>query len=139
MNTMNINSLIIESSECYSLGSFIDSKTQICDSLYKLIQDEPMEYLVRLGINGLQRVLRNRSFTTSVKIEQSIEEYKENNNPVLLFAKEIDESMILNEPTKNVYMKYHEFCMANGCTPVSNIEFSKQINKIFDYGQIIGI
>ena len=99
---------------------------------YKLIQDEPMEYLVRLGINGLQRVLRNRSFTTSVKIEQSIEEYKENNNPVLLFAKEIDENMILNEPTKNVYMKYHEFCMANGCTPVSNIEFSKQINKIFD-------
>ena len=76
--------------------------------------------------------MRNRSFTTSVKIEQSIEEYKENNNPVLLLAKEIDENTILNEPTKNVYMKYHEFCMANGCTPVSNIEFSKQINKIFD-------
>ena len=99
---------------------------------YKLIQDEPMEYLVNLGIKGLQRVLRNRTFTTSVKIEQSIEEYKENNNPVLLFAKEIDESCIVNEPTKSVYMKYHEFCVGNGCTPVSNIEFSKQINKIFN-------
>ena len=40
MNTMNINSLIIESSECYSSVSLIDSKTRICDSLYNLIQDE---------------------------------------------------------------------------------------------------
>ena len=35
---MNINSLIIESSECYSSVSLIDSKTRICDSLYKLMR-----------------------------------------------------------------------------------------------------
>lgn len=99
---------------------------------YKLIEDEPMQYMVNLGVAGLKRVLEKRAFTTSPKIERSIEEYNENNNPVLLFFKEIDDTQIYNEPTKKVYMKYSEFCLANGYTPISNIEFSKQVNKVFD-------
>lgn len=99
---------------------------------YKLIQEEPMQYLVNLAIAGLQRVLRNRAFTSSEKIQQSLKEYEETNNPVLSFFNEVDERNILNEPTKSVYMKYHEFCLSNGYTPISNIEFSKQVNKHFD-------
>ena len=99
---------------------------------YKLVQDEPMEYLVMLGVNGLKRVLANQSFTESEKIKKSLQEYEENNNPVLLFFKEIDETQVYNEPTKNVYMKYHEFCIANGCAPISNIEFSKRVIKHYD-------
>lgn len=99
---------------------------------YKLVQDEPMEYLTAIGIKGLQRVLMNQSFTQSEKIEKSLEEYEENNDPVLLFFKELDESNVYNEPTKSVYMKYQEFCLANGCSPISNIEFSKRVNKQFN-------
>jgi putative DNA primase/helicase len=99
---------------------------------YKLIQEDSMEYLVLLGIEGLKRVLHNQAFTKSQKVTQSIEEYEEINNPILLFFKEIDIDEIVNEPTKEVYQKYNEFCLANSFNPMSNIEFSKQIKRRFD-------
>lgn len=98
---------------------------------YKLIQEEPMQYLINVGIQGLKRVLKNRKFTSSAKVEKALQEYAENNNPILLFFKE--EPKIENEPTKNVYKKYNEFCIANSFNPMSNIEFSKQVKKRFDY------
>ena len=98
---------------------------------YKLIQDEPMEYLIQLGIEGLKRVLKNQKFTMSNKVEKSIKEYEENNNPILLFFNE--DIRIENEPTNKVYMQYTEFCAANSFTPMSNIEFSKQVKKHFDF------
>lgn len=98
---------------------------------YKLIQEEPMEYLINIGIAGLKRVLTNRKFTTSQKVEHAIEEYEENNNPILLFFKE--DVKIENEPTRVVYQQYCEFCLANSFTPMSNIEFSKQVKKHLHY------
>lgn len=98
---------------------------------YKLIQDEPMQYLIQLGIVGLKRVLKNQRFTISTKVEKSIKEYEENNNPILLFFNE--DIKIENEPTRSVYMKYVEFCTANSFTPMSNIEFSKQVRKHFNF------
>lgn len=99
---------------------------------YKLLNDEAMEYLVQIGIKGLGRILTNRAFTRSEKIEKSIKEYEESNNPALLFFNEITEDGIINEPSKDVYKKYQEFCFANGFNPISNIEFSRQTNKYFD-------
>ena len=98
---------------------------------YKLIQEEPMQYLMNLGIEGLKRVLKNRKFTTSPKVEHAIEEYEENNNPILLFFKE--DIKIENEPTNLVYKQYSEFCLANSFSPLSNIEFSKQVKKHLDF------
>ena len=95
----------------------------------KLTTDEAMEYIIQLGIVGLKRILRNRAFTKSEKVERSLEEYEQNNNPILLFFAEIDETIIENEPTRKVYMKYTEFCIENSFTPMSNIEFSKQVKK----------
>lgn len=98
---------------------------------YKLREPESMEYLIQLGIAGLKRVLKNRKFTTSAKVQKELQEYEENNNPILLFFKE--EPKIENEPTKAVYAKYAEFCNANSFNPMSNIEFSKQVKKKFDF------
>lgn len=99
---------------------------------YKLITDEAMEYLAQLGIEGLKRILTNRAFSESDKIKKSIKEYEETNNPTLLFFNEVTEDGIINEPTKDVYRKYHDFCLANGFNPISNIEFSRQTNKHFN-------
>ena len=97
---------------------------------YKLIQDEPMQYLINIGIQGLKRILHNRRFTTSTKVQTALEEYEENNNPILLFFKE--DVKIEDEVTAVVYQSYKEFCLANSFTPISNIEFSKQVKKHFD-------
>lgn len=99
---------------------------------YKLIQKESLQYLIKLGVEGLKRIMENQSFTMSKKVEKTIEEYNESNNPILLFFKEIEIDDILNEPTKDVYKKYTEFCLSNTFTPMSNIEFSKQVKKQFD-------
>lgn len=99
---------------------------------YKLLNDEAMEYLAVIGVEGLKRILANRAFTKSEKIERSIKEYEESNNPILLFFNEITEDGIINEPSKDVFKKYQEFCLANGFNPISNIEFSRQTNKYFD-------
>lgn len=98
---------------------------------YKLRKDESMQYLIRIGLEGLKRVLANNGFTVSEKVQRELEEYEENNNPILLFFKE--DPKIENEPTSQVYRQYTEFCLANSFTPMSNIEFSKQIKKRFDF------
>ena len=97
---------------------------------YKLRTSESMEYLIQLGIQGLKRVLKNQKFTKSEKAQKELEEYEVNNNPVLLFFEE--NPKIENEPTKNVYKKYSEFCLANSFQAMSNIEFSKIVKKRYD-------
>lgn len=99
---------------------------------YKLRQPENMEYLIQLGIKGLKRVLINQGFTESIRVQKELQEYEENNNPVLIFFKECDEDSIVNNPTNGIYKKYTEFCIANSFQPMSNIEFSKQVKKHFD-------
>lgn len=99
---------------------------------YKLRQPECMEYLINLGIIGLKRVLENYSFTTSKRVQKELEEYEVNNNPILMFFKEIGIDGVNNEITRDVYTKYQEFCITNSFQPMSNIEFSKQVKKHFD-------
>lgn len=96
--------------------------------------DEVMEYLINLGIAGLKRVLLNRKFTSSTKVQKAMDEYEENNNPIIGFFRECEdeEFQIENEPTNVVYKRYQEYCLANSLQPMSNIEFSKQVNRILN-------
>lgn len=101
---------------------------------YLLKTDEVMEYLINLGIAGLKRVLTNRAFSTSAKVKKAMDEYEENNNPIIGFFRECEdeEFQIENEPTNVVYKRYQEYCLANSLQPMSNIEFSKQVNRILN-------
>ena len=96
--------------------------------------DEVMEYLINLGIAGLKRVLLNRKFTGSTKVQKAMDEYEENNNPIIRFFRECEdeEFQIENEPTNVVYKRYQEYFLANSLQPMSNIEFSKQVNRILN-------
>lgn len=96
---------------------------------YKLIQQESIEYLIRAGVEGLKRVIINNEFTQSVKVQDQLDEYEEENNPIIAFIADTGVDMIENEPTADVYKRYQVFCADNAMTPMSNIVFSKQINK----------
>lgn len=98
---------------------------------YKLITPEVMEYLILLGIEGLKRILNNQQFTVSQKVKNALKDYEETNNPILLFFKE--DPKIENETTSNVYQNYYSFCMRNNFSPLSNIEFSRQVKKRFGF------
>ena len=99
---------------------------------YKLRTEECMEYLIKLGLEGLKRVLKNQLFTTSDRVEKELKEYEESNNPILGFIKEITIEEVENEPTKDVYKRYQVYCSENNLQALSNIEFSKQVKAKFE-------
>ena len=99
---------------------------------YKLVEREPVQYMIRLGVQGLRRILEdNRGFTKSSLVQQQLDEYNEANNPILGFIRDADvEADIINCPTRDVYRRYTVFCNENGFTPVGNRVFVRQINLV---------
>lgn len=95
----------------------------------ELCEQEPMEYLIVLGLAALKRVLHRAEFTTSSRVQGQLDQYEENNNPIIGFIREVGMDGIENETTKAIYRKYKEYCIANNFQALSNIEFSRQITK----------
>ena len=99
---------------------------------YQLRSAECMEYLVKIGIEGLKRVLNSQGFTTSESTDQELADYAETLNPITMFFEEMGDSM-LHESTKKCYRRYNEFCIENAMKPISHIEFSKQVKAYYGY------
>ena len=95
----------------------------------ELCEQGSMEYLALLGLQGLKRVLGNAQFTTSSRVQGQLDEYEENNNPIIGFINEVGLDGIENEATDSVYRRYKEYCIANNFQALSKIEFSRQITK----------
>lgn len=96
---------------------------------YELVEQSSLEYLIRLGVEGLKRILENDEFSKSEKVQQQLDEYEEENNPIIAFISDCGIEMIENEPTADVYKRYQVFCAENSMQPMSKVVFSKQINK----------
>jgi len=99
---------------------------------YQLRSEECMEYLVKIGIEGLKRVLKNSSFTTSAAIDKELAEYQESLNPICTFFEDVGDSLE-HEPTKKCYRLYDQFCFENAMKPISHVEFSRQVKDYFGY------
>lgn len=99
---------------------------------YDLHSTECMEYLIRIGLEGLKRVLANNGFTTTDAIKQELNDYAETINPITLFFTEQGDSMN-HEPTKKCYRLYDQFCYENAMKPVSHVEFSKLVKDHYGY------
>lgn len=99
---------------------------------YKLRRADVIEALIQLALDGLTRVLQNQAFTTCDAIQRELEEYEENNNPIVLYFKEAGADGIINQTTSGCYRRYREFCISNNFTPISQIEFSKTVKKAFN-------
>ena len=98
---------------------------------YELCQDAPIEYLIKLGVEGLRRVLARRAFTSSEQVQANLAEYNELNNPIVLFFQDLEQEDICRESVAYWHEKYHEFCAANGIGTLSRIEFSRQALRQF--------
>lgn len=96
---------------------------------WKLKDQEVMEYLCKIGIDGLKQILINRSFTQSTKVDQELKEYTEYNNPILLFLAETEKEEIINQETRLVHSMYEIFCHENGFQSMGLANFSKEITR----------
>lgn len=104
---------------------------------YELVEQSSIEYLIRVGIEGLRRIIENNEFTKSEKVAEQIDEYENENNPIKAFIDECGVEMIEDEPTGDVYSRYQVFCADCGMQPMSNIVFSKQINKRLGFETVV--
>ena len=93
----------------------------------KLLTDESIEYLLRIGIEGLQRVILNKKFTHSDTSEASKHEYNLLNNNVLEWLD--TEPPIINYATNSVYMGYQIWCNDSGVHPVKKLNLSRTLKK----------
>lgn len=99
---------------------------------YQLRTPECMEYLVKIGLEGLKRVLATNSFTVTDDMNRELAEYAEALNPISTFFAEVGDSME-NEPTKKCYRQYDQYCYENAMKPISHVEFSRQVKEFFGY------
>ncbi|MEG1619793.1 MAG: phage/plasmid primase, P4 family [Eubacterium sp.] len=92
-----------------------------------------IEYLIRISIEGLKRILKNKTFTKSNKVEQELAEYDYVNNPIIGFVQDLEENKLENEPTSKLYEEYISYCIRNGLQSLSQMQFSKDICKKYHY------
>ena len=96
---------------------------------YRLFEQESIEYFIRGGIEGVQRVLTTDRFTEPETVTEDLKGYEEENNPILGFLEQTELDEVENEPTPNVYKLYQVYCAENGFNPMGANEFTKQICK----------
>lgn len=94
--------------------------------LDKLLDQESIEYLLKLALEGLDRVLINHSFTYAKVCDDVWDEYEAINNPVISY---LEENEIENEPVKEVYLRYSSWCADNGLKALSKPVFGREIKK----------
>ncbi len=90
------------------------------------MSNESLEYLLKLALEGLERILYNRAFTTPKSVEDTWDDYEKRNNPIIGF---LEEGKIENESTKDVYLQYQTYCTESGLKHLSRIAFSREICK----------
>lgn len=96
---------------------------------YDLAEQQSIEYLIALGVQGLQRV-RKAGFTESKRVQEALDEYSIENNSIAGFMNECNEDDIVNELTGDVYKRYTVFCNSNGySTPYAIGGFTKVLKN----------
>lgn len=97
----------------------------------KLAEQESIEYFIRLGVEGLKRIIANNGFTYSTQVGKQVDQYKVTANPLLGFIESqvemgIDfDGLVLDD----VYESYQEYMIREGLHALGKPEFSKQMQQ----------
>lgn len=97
----------------------------------KLFKQSAMEYFIMLGVKGLKKVLTQKHFTKSNKVQKELDDYEEFNNPVIGFFKDMDEGYIFRNSTKEVHLAYSAWCSENGYQAESKNQFGRTLKSLY--------
>lgn len=98
---------------------------------YELVEQSSVEYLIRVGVEGLKRIIGNQGFSKSDATEQMAEEYDLMNNPIKGFFAEQEEGYIFRETVQDIFTKYQLYCSDCGIKPETKISFGKTVAEMF--------
>ena len=101
------------------------------DIRWKLSRQSAMEYFIMVGVQGLKKVLSQKHFTKSSKVQKELEDYEEFNNPVIGFFKDMDEGYLFRNETKEIHLAYSAWCHENGYSPESKNQFGRTLKSLF--------
>lgn len=96
---------------------------------WKLRSEEVMKYLIKIGLEGLKRIIQNNGFTKCEQVEEELHEFELQNNPVLSFLNDTDADKIINQETKEVFRIYKIYCVENGYMELKQANFTKEVNR----------
>lgn len=82
-------------------------------------------------LEGMQRLLRNKSFTPSSIVEKEVKKFRRESDSVLCF---IDENNYIKSttdetPLKTIYEEYKMYCAQNSNRPCANRKFSERLRN----------
>lgn len=114
---------------------FTDDNTADPTIKKKIIYDKnSMEYLIQLGIKGMERVRKNNGFTECEEVKEQIIEYEKSNNHVVGWVDELrNQDVLISQPIKNLYQFYVDFCKDANYKPESRTNFSRIICSRYGY------
>jgi putative DNA primase/helicase len=97
----------------------------------KIIRDE-LPGVFNWALKGLHRLLKQKDFTHSEKIENEVKSYRTESDSVALFMDDagFEESLESYKTQKELYGAYRSFAIDSGFKPVSNITFGKRLDHI---------
>ena len=102
------------------------------DIKYKMLRSDSLEYLVKVGVDALKRMLKSNGFTKSEKVQKESDEYEKYNNPILGFIEEYGEDYIFNETITDVFAAYSLYCRENGLISESANSFGRSMKRMFN-------
>lgn len=81
-----------------------------------MLKSSALEYLAKIGVDGLERLLKNGKFTETEEGEEIKDDYKEVNNHMLEFYTEIGTQFegAYRIPVPELYNEYIEYCIRAG-------------------------
>lgn len=103
----------------------------------RLANETVYESLLLNSIKGLKRLMEKRKFTTTASINQELDDYIYNNNPVMQFMDETYSDVNFNEMDiearmcQTVYDRYRSFCSQRGLkSPLSSNGLGQELKRL---------
>lgn len=107
----------------------IAEKDQDKDLAAKIIASE-LSGVFNWVIGGLRRLLANRKFTQSAKVEEAVQNYRKDSDSVAGFLEEQAPESGLNDLLKTVYSDYKSWAIDCGFRPIGRNNFSRRLQAL---------
>lgn len=98
---------------------------------YELFEKSAIEYFIKIGIDGLKRVLANNAFTEPERCIERLKEFELENDNFLQFVDDISVDEIDGRITGEVFLRYTA-SLTGQQVAINKFSFSKRICRHFD-------
>ena len=106
----------------------------------ELMSQAAIEYLIMLGVQGLQRIIQNQGFTEPDVVTKELDDFEANNDSILAWLSNMKDSdegsihdvvdtQIVGRNFDDIYGEYEGFCVMEGIreSMIARRNFSKEI------------